>query len=153
MKLYLGNWLSIFWVMIIKGEDGTEKYRFEDTSGFTWGLVDANGNKLLSLSKEWDRAGLKPLRPCHGTLDGIKFTAQWEAPYPPMFDFGDFGWKAEGDLMSRDFVLTRRGQQAATLKRHWLRLGSQYTLDVADPAHELEALAVALCIHLMHRYK
>ncbi len=153
MKLHLVNWLSPFSSMIIKGEDGTEKYRFEEASGFTWELTDANGNKLLSLYKEWDKAGLRPLRPCHGTLDGIKFTAQWEAPYPPMFNFGDFGWKAEGDLMSREFVLTRKGQQAATLRRHWLRLGSQYTLDVADPANELEALAVALCIYLMRKRK
>ena len=151
MKLHLVNWLSPFSAMIIKAEDGKEKYRFEDASRFTWRLTDASGEKLLSLYKEWDRAGLKPLRPCHGTLNGVKFTAEWACPAPMMITLGDFGWKAEGDLMGWKYTLTRRGCKAAELKRHWLRPGSHYTLDVPDPADEMEALAVALCIHLMRR--
>ena len=151
MKLKLTEKFLPPGTLVIREEDGAEKYRFEMASRFTWKLTDAGEQKLLSLYREWDRGGLKPLQPCHGTLKGVKFIARWEAPYPPMFDFGDFGWKAEGDLMSRDFVLTRKGKPAATLKRHWLRMGDQYTLDVADPANELEALAVALCIHLMRR--
>lgn len=153
MKLHLVNWLPPFMPMSIKAEDGTERYRFEEASGFTWGLTDAKGSKLLSLYKEWDRAGLKPLRPCHGTLNGEKFTARWEAPFPPMIDCGNFGWKAEGDLLSREFVLMKQRQKAAVLKRHWLRPGQHYTLDVSDPADEMKALAVALCICLMRKKK
>ena len=153
MKLTLCERCAPFIPLVVRDESGAEKYRFEEASRFTWKMTDANGEKLLSLYQEWDRGGLKPLRPCHGALNGVKFTAQWEAPYPPMFDLGDFGWKAEGDLMSRDFVLTRQGRKAAQLKRHWLRLGSQYTLEIADAADEQEALAVALCIHLMRKHK
>lgn len=153
MKLHLTEKFFPFGALQISGEDGAEKYLFEMASRFTWKLTDAAGEKRLSLYREWDKGGLKPLQPCHGTLQGVKFIARWEAPYPPMFDFGDFGWKAEGDLMSREFVLTRKGQKKATLRRQWLSLGSRYILDVTDPADEMEALAVALCIHLMRRKK
>ena len=153
MKLHLTEKLFPFGALAVKGEDGAQKYLFEMASRFTWKLTDAAGEKRLSLYQEWDKGGLKPLQPCHGTLQGMKFTARWEAPYPPMFDFGDFGWKAEGDLMGREFVLTRKGQKRATLRRHWLRLGSRYTLDISDPADEMEALAAALCIHLMRGKK
>ncbi len=151
MKLTLSAGALSLGALTVRGADGQERYRFEPASRFTWKMTDADGQKRLSLYREWDKGGLKPLRPCHGTLGDVKFTAVWEAPFPPMIDFGSFGWKAEGDLLSRSFTLTKQGKTAAVLKRHWLRPGSSYTLDVTGTENALEALAVALCIHLMRK--
>ena len=151
MRLIMSEGLAPITPMVVKGEDGKEKYRFEMASRFTWKLTNTNGDKILSLYQEWDRCGLKPLRPCHGTLMGTKFTARWEAPVPPMYDFGALGWKAEGDWMRRVFTLTRGNRKAGVLKRHWLRPWNYYTLDIPYPVDEKEALTTALCIHLMKR--
>ena len=151
MKLTLSSGLLSPGTLAVRDADGQERYRFEPASRFTWKLTEANGQKLLSLYREWDKGGLKPLRPCHGTLDGVKFTAVWEAPCPPMIDFGSLGWKAEGDLLSRSFTLTKQGKAAAFLKRRWLRPGRSYSLDVTGAENTLEAVAVSLCIHLMRK--
>lgn len=139
--------------MTIRTEDGRQTYRFDEASRFTWGIWDAAGEKLLSLYQEWDRAGLKPLRPCHGTLGERKFTAELACPIPLMISLDDLGWKAEGDLPGWRYTLTKHRQQAAVLRRHWLLPGDYYTLEVPDPADTQVALAVALCVHLMRKRK
>ena len=64
----------------------------------------------------------------------------------PRFTIEGLGWDVEGSFMEHDFQITCGGYPIVTIQKEWMTWGDTYTLDIANPADEIIALAVVLTI-------
>ncbi len=56
------------------------------------------------------------------------------------------GWEVNGDFWAHDYEILCRAQPVVTIHKQWMTWGDCYELDIANPADEINALAVVLSI-------
>ncbi len=66
--------------------------------------------------------------------------------FRPRFLIDGLGWEIDGSFWEHEFQITQRGEPIVTISKEWMTWGDSYELDIADPAHEILALAVVLTI-------
>jgi uncharacterized protein YxjI len=52
----------------------------------------------------------------------------------------------EGEFWEHDYTVYRHGEPIVSIRKEWLTWGDCYTLDIRDPADEIQALALVLAI-------
>lgn len=67
-------------------------------------------------------------------------------PFSQCFRVLGAGWTAAGDIAAHSYKMTGGGRNVAWISKEWFAFGDCYTLEVADPADKLIALAVVLAI-------
>jgi len=66
--------------------------------------------------------------------------------FHPKYSVLGAGWDVDGDFREHDYTVYRNGEAVVTINKEWFTWGDCYTLDIADPADELYALALVLAI-------
>ena len=152
MKLYIRqrifSWGDKFDVV---DEYGNSRY-FVYGDVFTWG-------KKLHITDPWDREVYYISQPIllwmptyelyrggkNGTYTGTvhkKFTL-----FFCRYTVDGLGWTVEGDFTDHEYEIKDGADRTvATISKKWFTWGDSYEIAVADDTHELDALAVMLCI-------
>ena len=67
-----------------------------------------------------------------------------------VYAFPELGWELKGRFMQHDYVITKDGQEIASIHQKWLSWGDTYEITVSDGVDEVLVLAVMLCIDIVH---
>ena len=148
MKLYIKEkvftWGDQFTVKDALGED---RYTVE-------GEVFSLGKKLhvydmLGREAAFIKQELMTFLPCFTVYTGGREIGRVRKEFSflvPRYSIDGLDWEIEGSFWEHEYRITRNGVPIVTISKEWMTWGDSYELDIADPAHELLALAVVLTI-------
>lgn len=148
MKLYIRqkalSWRGRFFV---RDADGKDRYYAEgDTTaiGQRIRVFDMDGCEVISIQQ---KRGMLTTEYLISRYDEqvavIQQTYSW---FRPRYEVSGLDWVATGSLLEHRYVISKRGQTLATIRRKWLTWGDSYELDVEDEQNVAGALAVLLTI-------
>ena len=141
---HIFTWRDRFTVL---DEDGAERYYVKGEL-FSWGrklhVTDLAGREVAYIEQQ-----LFTFRPryavyARGVLIGEvvkEFTF-----FRPRYTVEGAGWDVEGEFWEHDYTVYRHGEPIVSIRKEWLTWGDCYTLDIRDPADEIQALALVLAI-------
>ena len=66
--------------------------------------------------------------------------------FRPQYEISYNGWRAEGDFMGWDYDVYEGCSSIIHISKELFHWGDTYVIDIADPAHELEALMLVIAI-------
>lgn len=66
--------------------------------------------------------------------------------FRPKYSVLGAGWDVEGEFWEHCYTVSRDGRPVVSIDKEWFTWGDCYTLDIADPADEIYALALVLAI-------
>ena len=64
----------------------------------------------------------------------------------PKYEVSELGWTIEGDFLAHDYTVSDHSGVIMSIKKEWLAWGDAFTIDMKNPGHEIEAIAVVLAI-------
>ena len=148
MKLYIEErvftWGDKF---DVRDELGNVKYTVEGEV-FTWGkklhVYDRHGREVAYIHQE-----VPSWRPTYNVSVGGSHVAQIRREFSffgSRYCVDGLDWDVEGYFLGHDYEITKNGRRVVTIEKEWMTWGDCYTLDIADPANELIALAVVITI-------
>ena len=148
MKLYIKekvfSWGDKF---TVKDQYGNDKYVVQGEV-FSWGkklhVFDRFGNEAAFIKQELWSFLPKYHVFCNGT-QVAEIRKEFSFLFP-RYTIGGLGWEVSGSFLAHDYEITQAGRPIVTIRKEWMTWGDSYELDIADPAHELVALAVVLAI-------
>jgi uncharacterized protein YxjI len=82
------------------------------------------------------------------TIDG-KEVAEIKAkfsPFKPKYQIEGLNWQVEGNFTGHNYAVYAENGPVVEIKKEWMTWGDTYVLNIADPQHELAALAIVLAI-------
>ena len=148
MKLYIKekvfSWGDKFYVKDAYGED---KYVIEGeifSLGKKLHVYDRTGREVAFIKQE-----LMTFLPCFAVYQGGREIARVKKEFSfltPRYSIGGLGWEIEGSFWEHEYQITKNGRSIVTISKEWMTWGDSYELDIADPNHEIIALAVVLTI-------
>lgn len=56
------------------------------------------------------------------------------------------GWEVDGEFWAHDYTVYRHNIPVVRIAKEWMTWGDCYTLDIKDPADEIQALSLVLAI-------
>ena len=148
MKLYIKekvfSWGDKF---TVKDASGTDKYIVEGEV-FSWGkklhIYDMTGREVAFIKQEiWS------LLPRFYVFCSGRQVAEIKKEFTflfPKYSIEGLGWEIDGSFFAHEYEITKGGRTIVTISKEWMTWGDSYELDIADPAHEIIALAVVLTI-------
>ena len=148
MKLYMKEKVFSFHDRFtIKDEHGWDKY-FVEGELFSLGkrlhILDVHGQELALIRQQLFTLMPRFTLTVRGREIGEirkEFTLFYQR-----YCVDSLGWEIEGSFWEHEFEIRRGGQIVARIYKEWLTWGDSYSIDIADPAYELPALAVVLTI-------
>ena len=148
MKLYIKekvfSWGDRF---TVKDQYGNDKYVVQGEV-FSWGkklhVYDRFGNEAAFIKQELWSFLPKYHVFCNGT-QVAEIRREFSFLFP-RYTIGGLGWEVSGSFLAHDYEITQGGRPIVSIRKEWMTWGDSYELDIADPAHELVALAVVLTI-------
>ena len=148
MKLYIKekvfSWGDKF---TVKDQYGNDKYVVQGEV-FSWGkklhVYDRFGNEAAFIKQELWSFLPKYRVFCNGT-QVAEIRKEFSFLFP-RYTIGGLGWEVSGSFLAHDYEITQAGRPIVSIRKEWMTWGDSYELDIADPAHELVALAVVLAI-------
>ena len=66
--------------------------------------------------------------------------------FTPRYTVDFRGWDVEGDLLGWDYSVYQGNLEVMNISKAWLSWGDTYTLEYANPAHEMPGLLLVLAI-------
>lgn len=66
--------------------------------------------------------------------------------FRPQYEISYNDWRAEGDFMGWDYDVYEGCSSIIHISKELFHWGDTYVIDIADPAHELEALMLVIAI-------
>jgi uncharacterized protein YxjI len=66
--------------------------------------------------------------------------------FRPRYTVEGADWDVEGDFWDHDYTVFRGGVPVVSIQKEWFTWGDCYTLDIRNPADEIQALALVLAI-------
>ena len=148
MKLYIKqkvfSWGDRF---TVKDANGDDRY-FVEGEVFTWGkklhVCDMSGNEVAFIQQKV----LSFLPTYHVFVNGnqVAEIVKEFSFFKPYYTISGPGWEATGKFLLHDYEITQGEFPAATIQKEWMTWGDCYELDIANPNHEVLALAVVLTI-------
>ena len=148
MKLYIRqkvfSWGDRF---TVKDAQGNDRY-FVEGEVFSWGkklhVYDPVGNEAAFIQQKVFRF----LPTYHVFVNGSQAAeiVKEFSFFKPYYTINGPGWEATGRFLLHDYKITRGGLPVATIQKEWMTWGDCYELDIANPNHEVLALAVVLTI-------
>lgn len=148
MKLYIRekvfSWGDKF---TVKDQYGNDKYQVQGEV-FSFGkklhVYDMTGNEVAFIRQEIWTFLPKFYVFCNGQ-QVAEIRKEFSFLFP-RYTIGGLGWEINGSFWEHQYEITRGGCPIVTIRKEWMTWGDTYELDIADPAHELVALAVVLTI-------
>ena len=148
MKLYIKekvfSWTDRF---TVRDDRGNDKYYVEGEF-FSWGkklhVYDLQGREVAFIKQEvWS------FMPRYYVLVGGRQVAEIRKEFTfffPKYSIDGLGWEIDGSFWEHEYEITQNGMPIVTISKEWMTWGDSYELDIANPAHEIVALAVVLTI-------
>ena len=148
MKLYIRekvfSWGDKF---TVKDAYGNDKY-FVEGEIFSWGkklhVYDVHHREVAFIRQE-----LFTFLPRFTVSVNGQDIAQVKKEFSflfPRYTIEGLGWVIDGSFWEHDYQITRNGYPIVTIQKEWMTWGDSYTLEIANPADEIVALAVVLTI-------
>ena len=148
MKLYIRekvfSWGDKF---TVKDQYGNDKY-FVQGEVFSFGkklhVYDMAGREVAFIKQE-----LWSLLPKYYVFCNGNQVAEIKKEFTFLFSkysIAGLGWEINGSFWEHDYEITQGGTPIVSIRKEWMTWGDTYELDIANPAHELIALAVVLTI-------
>ena len=148
MKLYIKqkvfSWGDRF---TVKDAEGNDRYYVEGEV-FSWGkklhVYDMNGNEAAFIQQKtfsW-------MPTYYVFVDGrqVAEIVKEFSFFTPKYRIDGPGWDVTGRVMVHDYEITQGEFPVASIQKEWMTWGDCYELDIANPNHEVLALAVVLTI-------
>ncbi|MBO5041445.1 MAG: LURP-one-related family protein [Clostridia bacterium] len=66
--------------------------------------------------------------------------------FHPRYSVRGAGWDVEGEFWEHNYTVFKNGRPIVSIDKDWFAWGDCYTLDIADPQDEIQALALVLAI-------
>jgi len=141
--------LSLHDVYHIYDAQGTERYQIKSKTlslhDVTY-LLDMDGRALATVSKK-----ILSMHEAHfieiGGEEVTEVRSEWFHPIHPKIDAPGLGWQIQGDLLGHDFeVVDADGAVRVTVHRQWISIGEGYSVDIADAADVVPALALMVAL-------
>lgn len=82
------------------------------------------------------------------TIDGVE-VAEIKAKFSilkPKYQIEGLNWQVEGNFTGHDYAVYAENGPVVEIRKEWMTWGDTYVLNIADPQHELAALAIVLAI-------
>ena len=82
------------------------------------------------------------------TIEG-KEVAEIKAKFSflkPKYQIEGLDWQVEGDFTRHNYAVYAQNGPVVEIRKEWMTWGDTYVLNIADPQHELAALAIVLAI-------
>ena len=148
MKLYIKqkvfSWGDRF---TVKDANGDDRY-FVEGEVFTWGkklhVCDMSGNEVAFIQQKVFR--FLPTYHVFVNGDQVAEIIKEFSFFKPYYTVRGPGWEATGRFLLHDYEITQGEFPVATIQKEWMTWGDCYELDIANPNHEVLALAVVLTI-------
>ena len=148
MKLYIRekvfSWGDKF---TVKDQYGNDKYLVQGEV-FSFGkklhVYDMAGREVAFIKQE-----LWSLLPKYYVFCNGNQVAEIKKEFTFLFSkysIAGLGWEINGSFWEHDYEITQGGTPIVSIRKEWMTWGDTYELDIANPAHELIALAVVLTI-------
>ena len=138
------TWRDKFTVM---DERGTDRYYVKGEL-FSWGkklhVTDLSGREVAYVEQQ-----LFTFLPRYAVYAGgvlIGEVVKEFTFFRPRYTVEGADWDVEGDFCAHDYTVSRRGQVVVDIQKEWFTWGDCYTLDIRNPADEIQALALVLAI-------
>lgn len=149
MKLYIKqNVFSAVDHFFVKDEAGNDKYEVRGNEGLTIGLklhvYDRQGRELAYIEQK--ALSLNPtFRVFVGGVQTAVIVKKFTL-FKPCYEVKELGWTVKGDFTAHRYTISDASSTVMTLRKEPFSWGDSFALEIADPTHELEALAVVLAI-------
>jgi uncharacterized protein YxjI len=128
-------------------EAGAEKYIVEGevfSLGKKLHVYDLNRTELIYIQQK-----VMTLLPrFFVTIEG-KEVAEIKAkfsPLKPKYQIDGLNWQVEGNFTGHNYAVYAENGPVVEIRKEWMTWGDTYVLNIADPQHELAALAIVLAI-------
>ena len=138
------TWRDRFTVM---DEAGVERYYVEGEL-FSWGrklhVTDLKGREVAYVEQQ-----LFTFLPRYAVYAGgvlIGEVVKEFSFFRPRYTVEGADWDVEGDFWDHDYTVFRGGVPVVSIQKEWFTWGDCYTLDIRNPADEIQALALVLAI-------
>jgi uncharacterized protein YxjI len=128
-------------------EAGNEKYKVQGevfSLGKKLHVQDLAGTELVFIQQK-----LLSLLPRFFVTINDKEIAEVKAkfsPFKPKYIVEGLNWTVEGNFTGHDYAVYAQDGPVVEIRKEWMTWGDTYVLNIADPLHELPALAVVLAI-------
>ena len=138
------TWRDKFTVM---DESGTDRYYVKGEL-FSWGkklhITDLSGREVAYVEQQ-----LFTFLPRYAVYVGgvlIGEVVKEFTFFRPRYTVEGADWDVEGDFWDHDYTVFRGGVPVVSIQKEWFTWGDCYTLDIRNPADEIQALALVLAI-------
>ena len=138
------TWRDKFTVM---DERGTDRYYVKGEL-FSWGkklhVTDLSGREVAYVEQQ-----LFTFLPRYAVYVGgvlIGEVVKEFTFFRPRYTVEGADWDVEGDFWDHDYTVFRGGVPVVSIQKEWFTWGDCYTLDIRNPADEIQALALVLAI-------
>ena len=138
------TWRDKFTVM---DESGNDRYYVKGEL-FSWGkklhVCDLSGREVAYIEQQLFTFLPRYAVYAGGTLIGE--VVKEFSFFRPRYTVEGADWDVEGDFWAHDYTVYRRGIPVVSIQKEWFTWGDCYTLDIRNPADEIQALALVLAI-------
>jgi uncharacterized protein YxjI len=138
------TWRDKFTVM---DESGNDRYYVKGEL-FSWGkklhVTDLSGREVAYVEQQ-----LFTFLPRYAVYAGgvlIGEVVKEFSFFRPHYTVEGADWDVEGDFWDHDYTVFRGGIPVVSIQKEWFTWGDCYTLDIRNPADEIQALALVLAI-------
>ena len=138
------TWRDKFTVM---DESGNDRYYVKGEL-FSWGkklhVTDLSGREVAYVEQQ-----LFTFLPRYAVYAGSVLIGEVVKEFSffrPRYTVEGADWDVEGDFWDHDYTVFRGGVPVVSIQKEWFTWGDCYTLDVRNPADEIQALALVLAI-------
>lgn len=128
-------------------EGGAEKYKVQGevfSLGKKLHVYDLEGTELVYIQQKV----LSFLPRFFVTVNGNEI-AEIKAKFSilkPKYQVIGLDWEVEGNFTGHNYAVYAQDGPVVEIRKEWMTWGDTYVLNIADPAHELAALAIVLAI-------
>jgi uncharacterized protein YxjI len=127
-------------------EDGNEKYKVEGevfSLGKKLHVYDLAGTELVFIHQKL----LSFMPKFFVTINGKEIAEiKSKLSFKPKYQVDGLNWQVEGNFTGHDYAIYAEDGPVVEIRKEWMTWGDTYGLNIADPLHELPALAIVLAI-------
>lgn len=131
----------------VTDEAGNDRYSVEGQL-FSWGkklhVFDMTGREVAYIEQK-----VMSFMPRYRVYVGETLIGEVVREFSffrPKYSVLGAGWDVEGEYWEHNYTVTKNGRPIVSIDKEWFTWGDCYTLDIADPADEIYALALVLAI-------
>ena len=131
----------------VTDEAGNDRYAVEGEL-FSWGkklhVMDMTGREVAYIEQKVF-SFLPRYRVFVGDVQIAEVVREFTF-FRPKYTVAGPGWDVDGDFWAHDYTVYRHGAPVVSIAKEWFTWGDCYTLDIKNPADEIQAMALVLAI-------